>query len=288
MSWFLLAVVSTVMFGIQTFLYKSSAERQCNKFVVALAFLTTQAAAALVIFLVSGAGAVNVPFTFILAGFLGLIYFVKVISDLKAMECMPANRLVPIVSSNIIVVIAYGLVLFNETLSWLQIAGTIIVIASVILINIQPSKLLNKNILKIGLLFAVVSLLGGAGTRIINKYAAVGTSPEFFNLIAQLFMVFASLATFAVISRKNDEQTTQKCFKESIKLGILTGIVGSAAYITYLYALKTGPLSIVSTVQTLSTIVTITLAWLIYKEEMTRKHFFLIMMSVIGVILLRI
>ena len=76
--------------------------------------------------------------------------------------------------------------------------------------------------------------------------------------------------------------------KESIKIGVLIGIVNFVGYFSLLTAMKTGPLSLIAAIHSTYVIIIILLAKKIHKEEFSLKQLGFVGLTVVGVILLRI
>ena len=291
MSWFALISLATILFGIQSFLIKSSAERGCDKFIVSLTMVITQGTLGVSVFLIKEPNFEGLQQVLFGALILAIVYFNKLILDFKTMEYLPANKALPIISSNVFLVVLYGMVFFNEKLYLNQLLGIVIIILSVILINIQSSKHENYSTIKVGFIFAMLSMLLSAATNIINKYAVMYFEPLLFNAIVQFFLIIVSFVALKINRRKEKNQNIKQNFGKSIKLGIILGIilgtVGSIAYISFLFSLTKGPLSIISPVLSLSVIIAVILARVVYKEELTKKQIALVLLSVLGVMLVK-
>ena len=287
MNWFALISLTTILFGIQSFLIKSSAERGCDKFIVSLTMVITQGTLGVTVFLIKEPNFQGLQQVLFGALVLAIVYFNKLILDFKTMEYLPANKALPIISSNVFLVVLYGMVFFNEKLYLNQLFGIMIIILSVILINIQSSMHENYSTMKLGFLFAMLSMLLSAATNIINKYAVMYFEPLLFNAIVQIFLIIVSFVALKINRRKEKNQNIKQNFGKSIKLGIILGTVGSIAYISFLFSLIKGPLSIISPVLSLSVIIAVILARVVYKEELTKKQIALVLLSVLGVMLVK-
>jgi len=280
MEWFLYGLMATVMFGIQSFLYKSSIVKNCNKFLVMLIFLLTVEIFSLVMFIFKAVSFFNLVLTIVLGLLFATAFYLKTYGQIKALEFLPTNKVFPITSSSTVLTIILSLFLFNESLGILQIIGIIVVMLAINLIHKDSKK--KKDYLKkrLGFIIAFLAIIPGVGMEIINKYAAINTDLSFFILITYMFAVMIGLASYG--------GNHQGKLKESIKLGILIGIVNFVGYVCLLSALKTGPLSVISPMTSCYVIITVVLSWLVYKEEMKWYQFGMVLLVILGVILLKV
>jgi len=283
MDWFIFSITATLLFGVQSFLYKSTNEKGANKYLVTLVFMITVAFLALINFIFSGGEISNVGITLFLGFLFATAFFLVTILQLKALEYLPTNKVFPITSSaaNILVVI-YAIFFFKEALGIYQIFGIFLVLLAVNLIHKDSKKSENYTIKKKGFIYVLLIIIPGAAMAILNKYAAISTDLNFFILVTYVFSIIISYSSHSVKNHKNNYNKGQ-----SIKLGILIGIVNFVAYFCLLTAMKTGPLSLIAMIHTTFVIITVVLAKIIYKEEFTLKQMCFVMLSVIGIILLK-
>jgi len=285
MEWFIFSVFATIMFGIQSFLYKSATEKKGDKFLVTLFFMITVEILAIITFFILGFKIELLYLTLILGFLFALFFFLKTISQLKALEFLPTNKVFPITTSSVILVVIYSIFFFNETLSLLQITGIILILLGINFIHKSSKKSLDYKNMKLGFLFAFLAILPGAAMSITNKYAAVTTNLGFFVLVTYLFSILISSFSYKITKTKSKKKSYS--FPDSIKYGIFIGIVNFAGYMSLLLAMKSGPLSLIAAIHTSYIIITVILAKLIHKELLSLKQFLLVLLVILGVILLR-
>ncbi len=285
MNWFIAALIAATLFGVQSFLYKSISEKGCNKFLVTLIFILTVEILAIGAFLFAGLEFTSVLVTLSLGLLFGLFFFLKTIGQLKALDYLHTHQLFPITSSAIVINVLYGLFIFGESLRITQIIGIAIILAAIILIHRQSKKHADYKTRKIGFAFAFLALIFSAGVEITNKYASLYTNLTFFIPVAYLFLAGVSLLTHQITKKKHKQKAP---FLTTLAIGVLIGIVNFFGYFLLLSALKTGPLSIVSPIQSLHVVIAVILARLIHKEELNPFQFALMLLSVAGIIMLRI
>lgn len=285
MDWFTLALISTLMFGVQGFLFKKSTEMGCNKFIVTLAMMITVEILSVFVFLFSKSNIAYLLPTLLLGFLFAAFFYTKTIMDLKALEYLPTNKVFPITTSNAVLVVIYAIVFFNERLSPSEVLGIIVIITSIVLIHHNSKKQVDYSKAKIGFLIAIIAILPGAGMKIVNKYAADSSDTIAFTVITYLFLVLVSSFSYKVSSKIQNYKYKSG---NSITLGILIGLVNFAGFYSHLFALKSGKLAVISTIHASYIIVSVLLAKLFCNEALSKKQFALVLLSVTGVILLKV
>lgn len=289
MSWFISTLIAMIMGGIQSFFFKKVAEKGCNNYLFTFFMYASQVALAFAAFLIVRPKDIDIIKTVLFAVLLAAVFFAKLLMDLKALKYLPTSVALPIISSQMVLVIIFGITVLKERLFFTQLIGIMMIFISVLAINIRTTKTDKTSDVRKGLIYAFVSVLLSAGTTIINKYAAVGTNPIAFNVIVQTFLMFAAGVIYLITRSKKEKGAAEELkFKPTIRYGILVGMIGFVFYSLYLFALSVGPVSIIQPTLSLSTIVTILLGRLILKEKLSPVQFLLVLLSVGGVIMTRI
>ena len=286
MNWFFLSIIATSAFGIQSFLYKSAVARGCNKFLVTLTFMATVELLAIFSFLYQGAHISQLLFTAILGFLFASLFWLKTLGQLKALEYLPTNKVFPITSSSVAVTVIYALVLLKESITPLQLFGILSIVLAGVLINRESKKRSDYHENKIGFLISFLVILPAAAMEITNKYAALNTNINFFIVVTYLFSILISSSSYLVTRKAN--QISKNITRDSIKFGLLIGIINFIGYLSILSALKTGHLSLIAPILALSVIITVLLAKIVHKEELNIRQFGLVLLSVFGIVLLRI
>lgn len=285
MDWFTLAIISTIVFGIQSFLFKKSSELGCSKLIVTMVFMFTVEVLSLFAFVVSGSKILYLLPTLLFGLLFAVFFYTKTFCDLKALDLLPTSKVFPISSSNAIIVVFYAIIFFNEKLNPAEILGIAILVITMVFIHSDSKKQVDYHKAKTGLIIATLAIIPGAGIKIVNKYAAISSDTIAFTVITYFFLVLVSMSNYKINGKKKDCRSTAK---QSIIIGIIIGLVNFTGFYTHLFALKTGSLAIVSTLHSSYVVVTVLLAWLFSNESLTKRQFGMVVLSVIGVILLRV
>jgi len=240
MDWFYLILVSTILSGINSFLFKGTAIKKINKFYIASAYAYVQFGLTFVLFMFSKPKTDN----FLVAiGFgigIAICFYSRLLCDLKAFEYIPTNILLPVASINVLVVVLYGYFFMNEKIKVLQCLGIIVLLTSVILINMQARKSNGNNIkdLKKGLMFGFLGIIPSSGANILNKYAVTYVDVNFLSTIVLFLIVI--LSSFLYFSKFSQEHKalTKEHKKEVYKYSLIIGTFAFLSYVFYLNSLK--------------------------------------------------
>lgn len=282
MDWFLFAIMASVFFGLQSFLYKHSVEKGADKYLVTLIFMITVEILALITFIFKGLSVSNLIITLSLGIIFATFFFLKTIGQLKALEFLPTNKVFPIVTTSVLIAVFYGVVFFKDSLKITQYLGIGVILFSIYLIRQHSKKSKRYHLEKRGFIFVALAILAGGALTITNKYAGILTNLSFFIMITYLFSVFISFGFYK--TKKHTKSDT----KQAVKNGILIGLVNFLGFYSILSAMKTGPLSLVASINTTFPLISILLAKKVHKEELSLKQIALAISVILGVILLRI
>ncbi|MFH1455366.1 MAG: DMT family transporter [archaeon] len=282
MDWFILALIAVTFFGIQSFLYKTAAEKGYNKFTIMFTFMITVELLALILFIIKG-----LPFEYflllLLLGFIFAIAFMpKTFGLMKALDYLPTSKALTVAGSDKILIVIVAILLFGESLKLIQILGILLVFVAVRYLyqDSKEHKYFKKH--KLGYIIAFLTWIPGIGMEVANKYAATTGNTTLYIVLTYVFLMIFSFSGHQFTKKNN------KNWKKAIKLGIGIGVVNFIGYFALISSLKEGPLSIISPMIIFSTVIGIILAKIILKEELTLKQFSLVLLAVLGLILLRI
>lgn len=282
MSWYLLALFAAFVLGVHRFIYKIASRRNYNTFLITFSYFTSIALLGSLIFFLTGSGIMNLK-SLLIFGFLnGVSVFICTLTNLRGLKHIPTNIFHPIARSSPIITVLFGVFYFNESLSFYQTIGIILVILMMIILSKEEPEKEEKNgrNFKLGITLAVISLLGSGVAGITSKFAA-----ENVNILA-FIMIGRSISSLLSLSIKNQYEMGEKKW-EAILLGAFTGTLSFAGFTALLKAMQIGPLSIVSTINSLGFILTIILSIIIYGEELNKERILGVILSVAAAILLR-
>ncbi len=285
MNWYSLAILSLFFMGTQRFLYKVSAERQCNTAWTTFSFMATVAVLSSIFFGISGTDVPDIPFLLFIALVNSASFLVATLTHIEALKYIPAGVVYPIIRLSAVIVVVFSILYFKDTLSFLQIGGIVLAMAVIFILtrDLHPDQETGKDI-KRGIFFVFVSLLAGALASISSKFAAVHTNKMAYIAVSY---TAATLVSFALRKKFQTKEATPN-HRDAILIGLVMGVINLAGYYAFLKALATGPLSIIASIGGMHFVIAILLSRLIYKEKLTRWRILGLLLTVVSIILLRL
>ena len=283
-SWYVLALSALVFFGLERFLYKVSAARECNTAWTTFSFMTTVALTSSVLFFLFKPEIVDMRYLFVVAAVNSASFTLGTIMQIEALKYIPTNIAYPIIRFNTVIVVLFSVFYFKDRLSLFQATGIILSIVVLVWMTRQSYEgQSSPRFVRKGLYFAGIALLSGAVAAISSKFAAVSTNMLAFIALSYIMGSLFSL-TFKGKMHKSAKGSNQR---DALIIGCCMGFVNLAGFYAFLKALSLGPLSIIISIVGMHFIVAIILAALIYKERITGGRIAGIILTIIALILMR-
>jgi len=285
MNWFLLTVVCFFLYGIQRFLYKVSAERNCNTALTTLSFMGTVALLSSVFWFGSDETLKNTTWLLALAVINSLTFFIDTVVTIEALRYLPTTIVYPLTRMNTVLVVIFSLLYFKDSLNGYQGTGIVLAIAVILTLTrfSAEERKENRNFRK-GFLLIGLAILSGAVAAVSSKFAALYTnSMAFIALTYSLSMLF-SLG----LQKPFEKGGASRRYGEALLIGLLVGLVNFAAFVALLQALKTGPLSIIVPVVGMNFVLANILAVVFYREKLTILKTSGILMTVLSLLLMKL
>lgn len=283
-NWYTLAIIALILMGTQSFLYKVSAERNCNTAWTTFSFMATVALLSSVVFFLRSESVPNITFTFFVGILNSSAFLVATMTHIEALKRLPSSIVYSIVRLNVVVVVLFSIVYFKDRPTYYQIAGIMLAVIVILILTRQPeAEEPSAEQTKGGLILVFVSLFCGSIASISSKFAAMHANPLTFMAISYLFSTLFSIG----LRNKLQTEPAQANYKEALAIGLSMGLINFAGYYTFLKALSIGPLSIVIAIIGLHFVIAILLSVMIYKEKLTPPIIAGISLTILSVILLR-
>lgn len=282
MIWFPYAVIATISLGIAIGLYKLPTIK--NHSIFFSAFYTNLWALLFVVILFSShlkttIGAIS------WYGFIwGIFFAANMILQKMILKKIETNAVFPVTSAiSNVVTILIGFFVLSESVSLLQLLAIVIVILCVFLFTRKKEDFpLNTQ--------TVLLCTGIIVTSIISKYIqkAGAVHSEFSSM---LFYQYFGAAAFAILIGLFMERKDVRGTLWNKKLIQNAGLIGLFTFLGGYFivkALAVGPLSGVYSIQPAYTFVAALLGAWLFKEHLTKRKVFLILLALVGVILIKI
>lgn len=285
MNWFFLTIVCFFLYGIQRFLYKVSAERNCNTAWTTLSFMGTVALLSTVLWFASDEALRNLNWLLALAAINSLTFFVDTVVTIEALRYLPTTIVYPMTRMSAVLAVLFSIFYFHDSLNGYQIAGIILAIGVIMTLTrfSEEERQGNRNIRK-GLILIGLAVLSGAVAAVSSKFAALHT-----NSLAFIALTYSLSMLFSLGFRKPfEKEGASRRYGEALLIGFILGLVNFAAFFILLRAMETGPLSIIVPVVGMNFVIVNILAVVIYREKLTVLKTAGIFMTVLSLLLMKL
>ena len=184
------------------------------------------------------------------------------ISYAKTLQLVEASAFSVLFATQAVWIMLLGILLFNESLTYIQIIGTVLIFGSVLLLVKNLSALqLDKSTfwgLLTGLFFGIA----------ITSWSYVG---RYTDPLSWAAISFVATAIVAYLVRPQTVRKIPELLSRNIILKLLVlGVLYAVGSLTMLYAYREGTFSVVTPLRQTSIIITVLLALLFIKAERNR------------------
>ncbi len=284
-SWYSFAIIALFLMGTQRFLYKVSAERRCNTAWTTFSFMATVAILSSILFLVLEESVTSIRFLLFIALVNSAAFLLATVTHIEALKNIPASVAYPIIRLSAVFVVIFSILFFKDRPSFYQVIG--IVLATVVIVVLTRDfgdETTSYGRRKTGFICVFVALMAGAVAIISSKFAAMHTNKMAFIAVSYIASTFFALG----LRKRLQTEEANANQKDALLIGFVMGLINFAGYYSYLKALSTGPLSIITAITGMHFIIAIILSALIYKEKLTPSKILGISLTVVSVMLLKL
>lgn len=275
-SWKIFATISFIFFGIQNYLYKIIVQHELDAKVVTYAYVTISCIITLLVIIGTKNYHAITLFTLFIAALDSLAYYCTTISRIEALKYIPSSLMFPIVRSSTLVIVLFGVCVLSEPLTPNLIFAIGICVILVYLVCLDKHQSKSEHVFyNKGILLSLFAMITSAATNIISRYAAIYSDPLVYMTLANLIISLTMKAQYSITNTK-----IHIC-KKTLLVATILAVVNLIAWFSYLYALKKGPLSIVSTISSLAFVIPIFLSLLIDKEKITPIRLGIIILAIV-------
>jgi len=280
-TWFPFSILATLLFGISMAFYKLPSAKNQSRYAVSFWQLFLNFLFSL-IFFYAFIPLINLN-TILYGTAWGIAFLLLSLLQMRALKDLDTNMLYPVTTSlSLVGSVLFGILFFRDHISYIQVAGMILVLITVFLFSYKGKKLqYSKEIAVIGMGIVFLSAFG----KIIQKFA-VGSVDVQALQVTQYFS--AALFSFILCNFIHKKEFKKHIFSNAVKSGLMISIPNFFGGYMWLIALKRGPFSLVTSIHSLYIIVVAILAYFIFKEKLTLRKLLLIALAVLATILIRI
>jgi Predicted membrane protein len=200
---------------------------------------------------------------------------------MKALDYGPAALTSPLTNMNIVLVIALGTLYYGETLQWTEAIGIALLLAAVVMISYKKQSASSsvESRWYIYVTAAILFFTFRNGGLKVTEELDLSSAPI-------LFIGYAlSLIWFAFPLRKASDRPA---FGTGLKLGLLAGVFSYGGLQLYAVALATGPSNLAAPIFATNSLVVAAGSILIYKEKLNLAQWTAFLLTIAGLIIIRI
>lgn len=202
----------------------------------------------------------------------------------RALQLGDVNKVVPIDKTSTVLTMLLALIFLHEGLTWLSgIAIVLIGAGTFMMIQKQKSAAPKAGKNKAWLLYAVLSAVFAALTAILGKIGIAGVES---NLGTAIRTGVVLVMAWLVVLVTGKQKQVRKVPKKELLFICLSGIATGGAWLCYYKALQDGPASVVVPIDKLSILVTIAFSYIVFKEKLSKKAAFGLVLIVAGTLLM--
>jgi drug/metabolite transporter (DMT)-like permease len=283
MTWLPYSLAATLFLGISTSLYKLPSFKGYSSFFST--FWTNTFATVIVVVVMMISNTMGALLYVSWYGILwGVLFATTMVLQKILLQRAETNTVFPVTSSlGSIATIVLGVALLSEHVSLVQIFGMVTILGSVYMYTRKDGPLpLDKRTVLLGLGIIAAS----TASKFVQKMGAVQDHLGSFLVYQYIGAALFALLVAYYFEGANFSQITnlKKYWKGSAAIALFTVLGGYAI----VYALKTGPLSAVYAIHPAYTVVAGFLGYLMFKEKLTAQKVLLAIISILGVILIKI
>lgn len=288
-QWFLWAIISLLLQGIQAFFSKKLVEDGGD---IATASVVMPA-------VITGLAAITVMFEsrpvgddltglVMLAGIQGVLYFLTTAMRLEALHTkIPAYVVFPIVKSSVVFIVIMAAFLFDEWASLREPkqAGGIILAVTAMYLLLEWRRNIRSGGFDKGISYAVLAMLASGGAALLAKYTfvAIGEVSIFaFILISNA----TNLLLAGLMSRRSASPVSRQSYAIGVRSGVMMGLAGFGGLAAFLQAIQYGNLSVVASINALTILIPVLLSAWLYSERLTARKLVAVLFSIIALVLM--
>lgn len=281
LTWFPFSIGATLLFGVAMAFYKLPSVKNHNRFVTTFWSLVIPAVLAFVFFY--SYLPLSTPAMMWTALLWGVTFTCIVLLQMYALSHVDTNVLFPITTTaSLIITVLVGIFFFREHITALQVFGIILAVATIFLFLYKGGKI-QYSWLLIGVGSGIVFI--SAFNKVLQKIVADNFDIRAFQIYQYLFAALFAFVLYLITHRRDWKS---HIFSDGFGIGSLIGVFNFFGGYSLYVALTKGPFPLITSVHSLYILVTALTAYFLFREQLTAKKIFLLLLAIVSVILIRI
>lgn len=286
--WILLAVFSAIFAGLTSILAKCGIRQTDSDVATFLRTIVVLIFAWLMVFIVGSAHTIgDISFRSMVFLILsGLATGASWLCYFKALSLGDVNKVVPIDKSSTVLTVLFAIVILGETQSLVvQLGGVVLILMGTLMMIERKESHGDQQEGKRWLLYAVLSAVFAALTAILAKIGIDGVES---NLATAIRTGVVLIMAFLILVIKGKQREIVSTNRKELVFIILSGIATGASWLCYYRAVQMGIVSIVVPIDKLSILVSIAFSRIVFKETLTPRGRWGLLLIVVGTLLMAI
>ena len=200
----------------------------------------------------------------------------------RALSKGDINKVVPIDKSSTVLTIILAVIFLGERVTVYKTLG-VVFIAIGTLLMIEKKDTEKKSEGEGWLIYALLSAFFASLTTILGKIGIEGVESNLGTAIRTAVVIVMSFIMVAFTGKTGE---IKKIDKKELGFILLSGLSTGASWLCYYKALQDGEAGIVVPIDKLSILVTIAFSYIVFKERLSKKAMFGLVMIVFGTLVL--
>lgn len=285
MFWILVAVLSAIFAGLTSILAKCGIKKTDSDLATALRTIVVLAFSWIMVFVVGSQATIMdiQPKSLLFLVLSGLATGASWICYFKALSMGDINKVVPIDKSSTVLTVLLAIICFGETSNLVVKLIATVILAAGIFLMVEKKKTDKAVEGKSWMIYAILAAVFAALTSILAKVGISGVESNLGTAIRTCVVLILSWCI--VLARKKQVQLKTIDKKELLFISF-SGIATGASWLCYYYAIGHGDVSVVVPIDKLSILVTVAFSFIVFKEKLSKKAFFGLLLMVVGTLLM--
>ena len=283
--WIVFAFGSALFAGLTSILAKCGIKKTDSTVATAIRTIVVLFFSWLMVFIVGSEGEIGsiTPHTLIFLVLSGLATGASWLCYFKALQLGDINKVVPIDKSSTVLTILLAAILLGEGITLYSGIGiALIAVGTFLMIERKDVKSdIPKN--KRWIIYALGSAVFASFTAILGK---IGISDVESNLGTAIRTGVVLVMSWIMVFVTGKQNKIKVISKKELGFICLSGLATGGSWLCYYKALHDGPASVVVPIDKLSILVTILFSYIVFREKLSKKTAFGLVLTVGGTLLM--
>lgn len=283
--WIVFAFGSALFAGLTSILAKCGIKKTDSTVATAIRTIVVLFFSWLMVFIVGSEGEIGsiTPHTLIFLVLSGLATGASWLCYFKALQLGDINKVVPIDKSSTVLTILLAAILLGEGITLYSGIGiALIAVGTFLMIEKKDVKSdIPKN--KRWIIYALGSAVFASLTAILGK---IGISDVESNLGTAIRTGVVLVMSWIMVFVTGKQNKIKNISKKELGFICLSGLATGGSWLCYYKALHDGPASVVVPIDKLSIFVTILFSYIVFREKLSKKTAFGLVLTVGGTLLM--